>query len=255
MLTPRDFRSVACPTYPEIRLSLLPGKGIERRDPRVRAAGAAHRDRRAPGAGGAALLPAARHALHDLLSHPVPAVSARALPDSDRRLLLGAALVPRRGACAAWSRRRRCGANLASRGFKNLATWRRGVDTEVFKPRAKDFLDLPRPIAAYVGRVAVEKNIEAFLQMPWGGSKIVIGDGPERARLEAQYPGVRFAGYRFGEDLARASGGGGRHGVSEPHRHLRAGESRGHGLRRAGGRLSRDRPDRRDRGRRHRRAR
>ena len=87
---------------------------------------------------------------------------------------------------------------LLSRGFKNLATWRRGVDTEVFKPRPKDFLDLPRPIAAYVGRVAIEKNIEAFLQMPWRGSKIVIGDGPERARLEAQYPDVVFAGFRFG---------------------------------------------------------
>ena len=91
---------------------------------------------------------------------------------------------------------------LLARGFKNLATWRRGVDTELFKPRPKDFLDLPRPIAAYVGRVAVEKNIEAFLQMPWSGSKIVIGDGPERARLEAQYPDAVFAGYRFGEDLA-----------------------------------------------------
>jgi glycosyltransferase involved in cell wall biosynthesis len=50
--------------------------------------------------------------------------------------------------------------------------------------------------------VAVEKNIEAFLRMPWHGSKIVVGDGPERARLEAQYPQTRFTGFRFGEDLA-----------------------------------------------------
>jgi glycosyltransferase involved in cell wall biosynthesis len=93
--------------------------------------------------------------------------------------------------------------DLESHGFKNIATWRRGVDTQVFKPAPKDFLDLPRPVAACVGRVAVEKNIEAFLKMPWHGSKIVIGDGPERARLEAQYPEVVFAGYRFAEDLAR----------------------------------------------------
>jgi glycosyltransferase involved in cell wall biosynthesis len=93
--------------------------------------------------------------------------------------------------------------DLEARGFKNIAIWRRGVDTGVFKPAPKDFLDMPRPLAAYVGRVAVEKNIEAFLRMPWHGSKIVIGDGPERARLEAQYPEVRFAGYRFAEDLAR----------------------------------------------------
>ena len=93
--------------------------------------------------------------------------------------------------------------DLASHGFANLATWRSGVDTEVFKPHAKDFLALPRPIAAYVGRVAVEKNIDAFLLMPWNGSKIVIGDGPERPRLQKQFPGATFAGYRFGEDLAK----------------------------------------------------
>jgi len=92
---------------------------------------------------------------------------------------------------------------LQSRGFRNLATWQRGVDTEVFKPGPKDFLDLPRPIAAYVGRVAVEKNIEAFLRMPWEGSKIVIGDGPERARLQAIYPDAVFTGFKFGEELAK----------------------------------------------------
>ena len=94
-------------------------------------------------------------------------------------------------------------AELKARGFENLATWRRGVDTEVFKPRRKDFLNLPRPIAAYVGRVAIEKNIDAFLSMPWSGSKIVIGDGPERTRLERQYPDATFTGYKFAEELAR----------------------------------------------------
>ena len=114
----------------------------------------------------------------------------------------GAALVPRRG--RALHGEHRLGApRLAARGFKNLAAWRRGVDTELFKPQPKDFLDLPRPIAAYVGRVAVEKNVDAFLKMPWAGSKIVIGDGPERARCEANIRTRVFMGYRFGEDLAR----------------------------------------------------
>ena len=63
--------------------------------------------------------------------------------------------------------------------------------------------DLPRPIAAYVGRVAVEKNVDAFLRMPWKGTKLVIGDGPELPRLKAQYPDAVYAGFRFGEDLAR----------------------------------------------------
>jgi len=58
------------------------------------------------------------------------------------------------------------------------------------------------PIAAYVGRVAVEKNVGAFLEMPWAGSKIVIGDGPERLRYQAQFPQVAFAGYRYGQDAS-----------------------------------------------------
>jgi len=91
---------------------------------------------------------------------------------------------------------------LTARGFGNLAHWQRGVDTDKFQPRPKGLLDLPRPIAAYVGRVAIEKNIDAFLGMPWAGSKIVIGDGPERARLQQQYPDAIFAGYKFGEELA-----------------------------------------------------
>jgi glycosyltransferase involved in cell wall biosynthesis len=92
---------------------------------------------------------------------------------------------------------------LEGRGFRNLVRWRRGVDSLLFRPRAKSFLDLPRPIAVYVGRLAVEKNIDAFLGMEWKGSKLVIGDGPERQRLQASYPGAVFVGYRHGEDLAQ----------------------------------------------------
>jgi glycosyltransferase involved in cell wall biosynthesis len=84
--------------------------------------------------------------------------------------------------------------DLAAHGFQNLATWRRGVDTDLFKPYPKDFLNLPRPIAAYVGRVAVEKNIDAFLKMAWSGSKIVIGDGPERRGSSPPVPGRAFHG-------------------------------------------------------------
>jgi glycosyltransferase involved in cell wall biosynthesis len=76
------------------------------------------------------------------------------------------------------------------------------VDTQLFRPQSKDFLNLPRPIAACVGRVAVEKNVAAFLRMPWSGTKLVIGDGPERQRLQARYPDAVYAGFRFGEDLA-----------------------------------------------------
>jgi glycosyltransferase involved in cell wall biosynthesis len=87
-------------------------------------------------------------------------------------------------------------------GFHNVARWQRGVDTRLFRPQSKQFLDLPRPIAVYVGRLAVEKNVDAFLKMSWAGTKLVIGDGPQRVRLQASYPEAVFAGYRFGEDLA-----------------------------------------------------
>src|SRR3546814_7842026 len=64
-------------------------------------------------------------------------------------------------------------------------------------------LDLPRPILMYVGRVAVEKNIEAFLKLDVEGSKVVVGDGPMLADLRARHPGVAFLGAKHGEDLVR----------------------------------------------------
>lgn len=93
--------------------------------------------------------------------------------------------------------------DLERRGFKNLSPWSRGVDTELFRPQPKDFLSLPRPIFVYVGRVAVEKNIRAFLDLDLAGSKLVVGDGPQLAQFKRRYPGVHFAGARIGEDLAR----------------------------------------------------
>ncbi len=92
---------------------------------------------------------------------------------------------------------------LEGRGFRNLVRWRRGVDSLLFRPREKSFLDLPRPVAVYVGRLAVEKNLDAFLAMAWTGSKLVVGDGPERARLHARYPDACFVGFQHGESLAR----------------------------------------------------
>jgi glycosyltransferase involved in cell wall biosynthesis len=91
---------------------------------------------------------------------------------------------------------------LESRGFENIVRWTRGVDVSLFRPRDKRFLELPRPIAMYVGRVAVEKNIEAFLQLDLPGTKVIVGDGPARVELEARYPLAKFVGFKFGEDLA-----------------------------------------------------
>ena len=94
-------------------------------------------------------------------------------------------------------------AALEQRGFRNLVRWGRGVDVEVFRPGPKRLWPQPRPIALYFGRVAVEKNIEAFLALDLPGTRVVIGDGPARCELQQKYPHVAFTGYKFGEDLAR----------------------------------------------------
>ncbi len=92
---------------------------------------------------------------------------------------------------------------LRDRGFDNIKRWTRGVDTDLFKPRDKAFLDLPRPIQLYVGRVAVEKNIEAFLAIKTPGSKVIVGDGPQLASLTRKYPDAHFVGVKQGEELAK----------------------------------------------------
>jgi len=91
---------------------------------------------------------------------------------------------------------------LTARGFGNLRRWTRGVDTDLFRPRAKDFIDAPRPVSMFVGRVAVEKNLDAFLSLPSPGTKFVVGGGPMLQTLQRRYPDVRFVGPRQGEELA-----------------------------------------------------
>ena len=119
-------------------------------------------------------------ALHDQLSHQIPRICLGPLPDpGSGRLRL------------------------------YVSPWSRGVDTEQFNPdlpRIYDELggkDWPRPFFLNVGRVAVEKNIEAFLETDLPGTKIVVGDGPARADLATRYPEAKFLGARFGEELAR----------------------------------------------------
>jgi glycosyltransferase involved in cell wall biosynthesis len=91
---------------------------------------------------------------------------------------------------------------LETRGFRNIVRWTRGVDVDLFKPLGKGFLELPRPIFVYLGRVAVEKNLEAFLDLDLPGTKLVIGDGPERRSLQAEFPTAKFVGYKYGAQLA-----------------------------------------------------
>ncbi|MBV8777964.1 MAG: glycosyltransferase family 1 protein [Alphaproteobacteria bacterium] len=92
---------------------------------------------------------------------------------------------------------------LAQRGFARLVAWTRGVDASLFHPHHVPALDLPRPVFLYVGRIALEKNLPAFLDLALPGSKLVVGDGPLLAAMRQRYPLVHFAGAQSGEALAR----------------------------------------------------
>ena len=96
---------------------------------------------------------------------------------------------------------------LAENGFNNITPWTRGVDLELFHPsrRSDDFepyKDLPRPIWLNVGRVAVEKSLDEFLELDLPGTKVIVGDGPQREELIQRFPDAVFPGTKFNEELA-----------------------------------------------------
>jgi len=202
VIEPGQFRTFPCPTYPEIRLALMPWRTLGQR---LKAFGpdAIHIATEGP-LGAAARSWCLRNRRPFTTSYhtrfpeyvrarvPIPlAVSyahLRRFHGAAARTLVATPTMQRQ---------------LESMGFTNLVRWSRGVDLDLFHPRRKDFLDLPRPVFLYCGRVAVEKNVEDFLKLDLPGTKVVVGDGPARTGLEAKYPGTCFAGYRFGEELAR----------------------------------------------------
>jgi glycosyltransferase involved in cell wall biosynthesis len=201
MVTPQDFDTVPCPTYGEIRLVVFPYRRMAQRISGFRP-NAVHIATEGP-LGWAARRYCIRHDMRFTTSYhtqfPEYLKSRMPVPlDWSYRLLRSFHGAGERCmvSTAAMS------TALTQRGFRNLVRWQRGVDTQLFRPRRKEFLRLPRPIAVYVGRLAIEKNVDAFLRMAWTGSKVILGDGPERARLQAQYPGALFTGFLFGEDLA-----------------------------------------------------
>ncbi|MGZ5965889.1 MAG: glycosyltransferase family 4 protein [Caulobacteraceae bacterium] len=93
---------------------------------------------------------------------------------------------------------------LESHGFRNISQWTRGVDTDVFRPGLEPIFEgLERPIFLYVGRIAVEKNLEVFVAADLPGTKVLVGPGPQLEELKARYPAARFLGPKAGSELAR----------------------------------------------------
>jgi glycosyltransferase involved in cell wall biosynthesis len=202
LVTPDLFRSVPCPTYPEIRLALRPGRHVARLL-KEGSPDAIHIATEGPlGIAARAFCLGAGLAFTTAYHTRFPEyVSARfRLP---LRLSYAALRRFHDPAQAVMVATRTIEQDLAARGFRNLRRWTRGVDASRFRPAAdKRFLDLPRPIFLTVARVAVEKNLPAFLELSLPGSKVVVGDGPLLPELRRRYPGVHFAGLREGEDLA-----------------------------------------------------
>ena len=206
VIGPDWFRTVPCPTYPEIRLALMPARVLAR------------------------LLAAFRpDSLHVATEGPLGWAARRWA--RRRRVSFTTSLhtrfpdylAARFGIPAAgpwwWLRRFHAPATatmvatgslrdeLARRGFQHLRLWPRGVDTAAFRPEPRREWGLPRPVLLCVGRVAPEKNLGAFLDMDVPGSKVVVGDGPLLARLRRDYPSVTFTGALSGAALAEAYAG------------------------------------------------
>ncbi len=202
IIGPPQFRSVRLPSYPEIRLALVTARTLGRRL-RLLAPDAIHIATEGP-LGWAARRYCLRRRYPFTTSYHTrfPEYVAERMPVP---LALSYALMRRfhRAAAVTMVATNSISTGLAARGFKNLHPWTRGVDTNLFRIRDKAFLDLPRPILLNVGRVAVEKNLEAFLALDLPGTKLIVGDGPSRAKLEAQFPGAVFVGAQTGEKLAQ----------------------------------------------------
>ncbi len=212
LVTPDRFRTIACPSYPEIRLALRPSRRVARLIAAAQPC-AIHIATEGP-LGWAARRYCVKSGL------PFTSAYHTRFPEYVQarwRIPLGLSYAVMRRFHGASSRVMVATAGieneLVARGFGNIGRWSRGVDTKMYRPRPElkgpdgPFAGLPRPIFLYVGRVAVEKNIEAFLSLDLPGTKVVVGDGPMLTTLRHRHPEVRFQGARVGEDLAHQYGG------------------------------------------------
>ncbi|MEM9169465.1 MAG: glycosyltransferase family 1 protein, partial [Pseudomonadota bacterium] len=201
-VTPLDFHSIPMPSYPEIRLSLLPNRKVAKlinefkpdaihiatEGPIGRAARRFCKRRKYP-------FTTSFHTrfaeyAHERWRTPISwgyGVLRDFHKDGEAMMVATPGLID----------------ELSERGFDNMKLWARGVDLALFSPGPSTlFADAARPVSLYVGRLAVEKSVEDFLKMDVPGTKVVVGEGPQRAELESRYPDATFLGPRFGDELA-----------------------------------------------------
>jgi len=201
--TPEGRATMALPTYPEIRLAVFPRRGLERLIDDFRPT-AIHIATEGPLGWSARAICRKRDLAFTTSFHTrFPEYVSARFPVVSEKLVYRALRRfhgPARAVMVATPTLER---ELQSHGFGNVRIWSRGVDVEIFRPIADARLPFEGPIWLYVGRVAVEKNIEAFLALDLPGTKVVVGDGPARSALERKYPTTKFLGSKKGEDLVR----------------------------------------------------
>jgi glycosyltransferase involved in cell wall biosynthesis len=202
VISPDQFNNVPCPTYPEIRLALPFGRKIFRIFKQFKP-DAIHIATEGPlGFYSRILLSSKKIPYTTSFATKFPEYiydRFRISPDITYRALRWFHSKSHCVMVATESVKK----ELSEKGFENIVLWGKGVDKKIFYPRGKDFLQEPRPILLYTGRVAVEKNIEAFLSVNMEGTKYVVGGGPALNQLKAAYPAARFVGAKHGEELAR----------------------------------------------------
>ena len=206
-ISPDQFRTLPCPSYPEIRLAVMPYRQVRRTFDSF-APEAVHIATEGPLGSAARRLCCRRDIPFTTSFHtkfPEYLNSRFRLPiawgyacirrfhGKAARVMVATATIER---------------ELEDWGFTNTVRWTRGVDTELFHPRPPEEIpaelrDLPRPWLVYVGRMSVEKNIAAFLDSPNEGTKIMVGDGPQKTSLMRAYPEAVFVGAKYDEELAR----------------------------------------------------
>jgi glycosyltransferase involved in cell wall biosynthesis len=201
-LAPSAFRTLPCPTYPEIRLSLTTPRAIARH---FEEAGPDFIHVATEGPIGLMARSYCRKMKRPFTTSyhtRFPEYLAARLPVPERWCY---ALQRRfhNGAAGTFVATRSLYSDLAARGFERLMLWSRGVDTELFRPRQVRLFG-EQPVFLYVGRIAVEKNIKAFLDLPLPGRKVLVGSGPQTAELQRRYPDALFTGPKQGEELALA---------------------------------------------------
>ena len=200
VLSPQDYRTIPCPTYPEIRLSLAGYSSVRSRmddfDPEY---------------------------VHLATEGPLGILAKRAALNTGRgyttsyhtrfpEYVSARIPIPESWSYAFLRRFHNAGTGcmvatesleheLHARGFRNLMRWSRGVDHKVFRPIAPALPELEGPVFVYVGRVAVEKNLESFLCLDLPGTKLVVGGGPQLKELSQRYPQAVFTGPLTGDDL------------------------------------------------------